>query len=237
VSAPHFLVASLEAAPLMLPREASHHAVRALRMRAGEVITLTDGAGGRVDGIVAEADPDALRVEVTARTTISRPHPRLTVAFALTKGAKPEFTVEKLTELGIDRIIPWSAIRSVVAWDEAKRHAHGERMRATAIAALQQSRRCWLPEVLDPLPDRAALADVIGGDEVIALDADAHEPLPSRFAAPTTLVIGPEGGLTEEELDAFPQRARINDGVLRAETAALAAAALLAARRIMASGA
>ena len=237
MSAPHFLVDReiLTGSAYRLAPETSHHAIRVLRMRVGDEITLTSGTehGWFIVGRIIDADPTGVLVEEV--TTIRHPkrEPRITVAFALTKGAKPEFTVEKLTELGVDRIIPWNSARSIVDWDERKRAQHGDRMRATAISALQQSRRAHLPEVLDPVPSLATLRTLLEGDTVITFDRDATDELPADFERPTTLVIGPEGGLTDEELRAFagPVVRILDDGVLRAETAAIAAAALVLDRR------
>lgn len=217
----------------MLDATTSHHAVRVLRIRAGEPVSLTDGAGTFVTGRLADPDPTGATIEETERRRVPRPAPPVTVAFALTKGDKPEFVVEKLTELGVDRIVAWASARSIVSWDARKRAHHGERMRATAIAALQQSRRAHLPEVLDPLPDLAALRAVLDGDLVLALDRDASDELPATLPQATTLVIGPEGGLTDDELRAFggPVVRILGDGVLRAETAAIAAATLAIDRR------
>lgn len=237
MSAPHFLVDGevLVGSPFRLGPETSHHAVRVLRMRVDDEITLTDGTGSGwfIVGRIVDADPAAVLVQEVTRERHPKREPRITVAFALTKGTKPEFTVEKLTELGVDRIIPWNSARSIVDWDERKRAQHGERMRATAVSALQQSRRAHLPEVLDPVPNLAALRALLEGDVIVTFDRDATEELSASFEQPTTLVIGPEGGLTDEELRAFagPVVRILGDGVLRAETAAIAAATLVLDRR------
>lgn len=217
----------------MLSKQASHHAVRALRMRVGEAITATDGKGGLLKGTVADANPAGLVVAGGLRTVVAHRRPRVSVAFALTKGSKPEFVVEKLTELGVQRIIPWISKRSVVIWDEAKRRRNGERLRAVSANALEQSRRAWLPEVVDPLEGLSQLQSLLEGEQVIVCDADTTESFPDAIAADTTLIIGPEGGLTDEELAAFRATGgrivQINDGVLRAETAAVAAAVRIVA--------
>lgn len=233
MSDPHFLVDSVADATIRLDPSASHHAIRVLRIRVGDPVTLATGSDGTfASGVVVDADAAGMVVEVRSRREVPRPQPRITVAFALTKGAKPEFTVEKLTELGVDRIIPWASARSVVEWDATKRARHGDRMRATAIGAVQQSRRAWLPEVLDPVTGTDELLERIGDDEILVLDRDGDEPLPEALEHAVTLVIGPEGGLTTEEMRALGGHVVcMLDGVLRAETAAIAAAALVADRR------
>jgi len=141
------------------------------------------------------------------------------VGFALIKGGRPELVVQKLTELGVDRILPLATERSVVRWDEAKVASQYERMVRVAREAGMQSRRVRLPEVTPVAPVLslfdAAMAEP-GGE---ALDADVD-----------VLLVGPEGGWTPEELR---ERRRINLGstILRAETAAIVAGVLLVALR------
>ena len=213
-SAAHVVVASL-AAPVLDDGDV-HHLARALRLRPGEVVTATDGAGSwrscRWTGTGVEADGPVVAEP--------RPAPALTVGFAPVKGDRPEWTVQKLTELGVDRIVVVCAARSVVRWEGPRAAAALDRLRRVAREATMQSRRCWLPEVtgvLTPaaLPD-AALAEP-GGD-------------PPTLVRPAVLV-GPEGGWTPEELAAAPATVGLGALVLRAETAAVAAAVLLGALR------
>jgi 16S rRNA (uracil1498-N3)-methyltransferase len=175
------------------------------------------------------------------------PQPVLTVGFALTKGGHPEWAVQKLTETGVDRIVVMTAQRSVARWAPANAGRQLERLREVARQAAMQSRRCWLPIVEGPLP-LAGLLPVEGfvpvdsagragwaGDEApsagsVALAVPGGAPL--TLATPTVLV-GPEGGWTDDELAAVPVARHVSLGphVLRAETAAMAAGVLLAALR------
>ena len=141
------------------------------------------------------------------------------VGFALIKGGRPELVVQKLTELGVDHILPLAAERSVVRWDEAKVASQYERMVRVAREAGMQSRRARLPEVAPVAPVESLLNAAMAepGGEVLDTDVDV-------------LLVGPEGGWTPEELR---ERRRISLGstILRAETAAIVAGVLLVALR------
>ena len=213
----HVFVDSLEA--LELDDDDRHHLVRVLRVRDGEAVTASDGRGSwracewRGDRLVAAGD-----VVVEAA-----PVPPVTVAFALTKGEKPELTVQKLTEVGVDRIVPFAAARSVVRWDEAKAARNVERLRRVAREAAMQSRRAFLPTVDDVTTFDGAAA--LPG----ACLADAGGEPPS-LDRPTVLV-GPEGGWSDEERAAGVPVVALGPHVLRAETAAIVAGALVVALR------
>jgi 16S rRNA (uracil1498-N3)-methyltransferase len=194
-----------------------HHLARVLRLRTGDELTVSDGRGRwrwcRFG--------DALH-PVGAVAVDERPQPALTVGFALVKGAKPELVVQKLTELGIDRIVPFVATRSVVRWDDVKADRAHERLDAVAREAAMQSRRTWLPRV-EPVATFAALA--VEGAALCHRDG-----APPSLATPT-LLVGPEGGWAPEELAAGLPTVALGPTVLRSETAAIAAASLLTALR------
>jgi 16S rRNA (uracil1498-N3)-methyltransferase len=198
----------------------AHHVGRVLRCRPGAELTLADGAGAwraaRYEGGAAVLATGEVVHEPV-------PAPLITVAFALTKGDKPELVVQKLTELGADRIIGFAAARSVVQWDDAKAARNVERWRAVAREAAQQCRRARLP-VIEPVTTFAELVGRAGA----SLAAPGGDP-PS-LATPLVLV-GPEGGWTAEELAAPIGRVALGDHVLRAETAAIAACSVLGALR------
>ena len=200
-----------------------HHLDRALRLRAGEIVTASDGVGGvRMCRWVAGGalEPDG---EVSTEAPRS---PSIGVGFALVKSEKPEWIVQKLTELGVDRILPFAAARSVVQWDGPKASRNLERLRRVSVEAAMQSRQRWLPVVEPVRPFAAVLAD--GG--VVLADADPAAS-PPALDRPTVLV-GPEGGWSDEERAAADGRfVRFGASVLRAETAAIAAAVLLSGLR------
>ena len=212
----HVFVVDVES-PELAPDD-RHHLERVLRLRPGDELTVADGAGRwrtcRFGPVVA-ADGE---VEVEAR-----PVPAITLAFALTKGERPEWTVQKLTEVGVDRIVPFLSDRSIVRWDVAKAARNAERLRRVAREAAMQSRQAFLPVV----EDVARFGDVVTrkGAALASLDGDAPN------LARTCLLVGPEGGWTDHELARAPARITLGPTVLRAETAAVAGAVLLTGLR------
>ncbi len=195
--------------------------VRVLRLRPGEVVTASDGVGGWrscVFGAGGSLEP-VEEVSVSAR-----PVPAVTVAFALTKGDRPEWTVQKLVEVGVDRIVPMTTVHTVVRWEGEKATRQITRLRAVARGAAMQSRRRWLP-VVDETADFAAVA-ARSGVALAQMDGAAGPSL-----AQPTILIGPEGGWDEAELACCQATVTLGPTVLRAETAALAAGLLLCGLR------
>jgi 16S rRNA (uracil1498-N3)-methyltransferase len=201
-------------------------------VRAGQTITAADGYGRwRVFTI---ATSERGRVELQAVSPLAREPlllPRLTVACSLTKGEKPELVVQKLTELGADRVLLVEAARSVVRWDDTKAAAAVDRLQRVAREAGAQSRRARVPVVDGPVPV-TDLAD-LPGLVVAAVDGGDAATLPVPGEGEWVVAVGPEGGFAPDELTAMGQAPRLALGpfVLRAETAAIAACAALQARR------
>jgi 16S rRNA (uracil1498-N3)-methyltransferase len=214
----HVFVGDLDAP--VLDGADHHHLVRVLRLVPGTDVTAGDGAGGwRACRLT-----DGPALEIAGPSVGEpRPEPPITVAFALVKGERPELAVQKLTELGVDRIAPFVAGRSVVRWEPARADRQVERWRAIARQAAMQCRRTWLPEVA-PAASFAAVAALPG-----AVLADAAGG-PPTLARPVVLV-GPEGGWTPDERASGPPTVRLGAHVLRAETAAITAGAILTALR------
>ncbi len=188
-----------------------HHLDRSLRLRPGDALTVGDGQGrwrAVRFGIDLEADGP---IGSVARRTVP-----VTVAFSPVKGDRSDLVVQKLTELGIDRIVPVTTERSVVRWDDARAAKHRQRHTRIVREAAMQSRTLWLPRVelltaFEPFVaehDDAVLADPMGGV--------CHHP-------PSTVMIGPEGGFSSAELAGRATMA-LPGGVLRTETAAITAA-------------
>jgi 16S rRNA (uracil1498-N3)-methyltransferase len=195
-----------------------HHLARVLRLRTGDPLNVSDGAGGwRPCRFGDELEPTG-PVEV-----LERPAPPITIAFAVMKGGRPEWAVQKLTELGVDHIRPFTAARSVVRWDDRRAEANLVRMTRVAREAAMQCRRVWLPEI-SPL---ATFADVAALPGAGLADRGGAAP---TLAHPCILV-GPEGGWDPAERAVPLPVVSLGPQVLRAETAALAAAVLLAADR------
>ena len=217
---PLVFVADLHAP--VLTTEDEHHLGRVLRLRAGDALVVGDGAGRWRPATFGPSLEPTGAVEQALP-----PSPPIGVAFGLTKGDKPELVVQKLTELGVDRIVPFRAARSVVQWDEAKADKATLRWRAVARAAAMQCHRPWLPQV-DPVTELA----VVLAERGVALADRGGRPL--GLDTPV-VVVGPEGGWAPEERATAARlgvaSVVVGDHVLRAETAAVTVAALLAALR------
>lgn len=217
---PFVLVDDLEA-PVLADAD-RHHLERVLRLRAGDLFVLGDGRGAW--------RPARLGAVVTVTGDLERaprPRPAVAVGFALVKGDKPEVVVQKLTELGVDRIVPFRADRSVVRWDAERAAKAHTRLVAVARAATMQCHRPWLPAVAPVAELRDLLAEpgVAIADRAGAALADDHR----------VVLVGPEGGWTPEEramaVEAGARCVAVNRHVLRAETAAIAVGVLLTGMR------
>ncbi len=223
-----------------LSGDEAHHAVAVRRTRVGERLSLTDGAGAVVTGVVASTGRHELAVSVEERRDDPAPAPELVVVQALPKGGRGELAVEVLTEIGAARIVPWSAARCVAHW-RGERAAKGlARWRTSAREAAKQSRRSWFPEVA-PLASTDDVADLVRGVGVaVVLHEAADGPLAGvglpepGEPGPVVVVVGPEGGVTPEELqvlgEAGARPVRLGAEVLRTSTAGVAACAAILAR-------
>lgn len=216
-SVPHAFVEDLEQP--RLDDEDRHHLERVLRIRRGDPVTVSDGRGrwrrARYD--------DALRPDGEVHV-VDDPEPAVGVAFALVKGGRSELVVQKLTELGVDRITPFTAARSVVRWDADRAGRHADRLRRVAREAAMQSRRCRLPTVdgVRSWDDVAALPGAARCDRTGTRGPSLAHP---------TLLVGPEGGWDPSETPAQVPVVTLGTTVLRAETAAILAGGLLVALR------
>ncbi len=215
----------------------AHHAVVVRRLRVGERILLTDGMGLMATAEVAETAKRAFTARIVDVTARPEPRPTVTVVQALPKGERGELAVEVLTEIGVARIVPWAAARSVAIWKGERATKSHTKWSATAREAAKQARRAWHPEVLS-LAATADVLELIGSvDVAVVLHEDATEPL-AALALPEDgdllVVVGPEGGLTEEEVAAFVAAGavavRLGSEVLRTSTAGVAAVAALLSR-------
>jgi 16S rRNA (uracil1498-N3)-methyltransferase len=232
---PVFLVppGDLTAGVITLTGPEGHHAAAVRRLRAGERADVSDGAGSLAEGVVTGTGKDYVTLDIRALHTVPPPQPRLTVAQALPKGDRGELAVELMTEIGVDAVIPWAAQRSITKWQADRGAKALAKWRATAREAAKQSRRAWLPEVMDPATT-ASLAKRVSTACAIVLEADApaklHE-LPLPESGEVLLLVGPEGGISPAERatlrDAGAIEARLGPTVLRTSTAGAAAAAIL----------
>lgn len=222
---------------LTLDGPEGHHAVTVSRMRSGQAILLVDGSGWTAMCVVAEVGKRALEAVVEKVTFEPEPAPGFTLIQALAKNDRDVMAVEVATELGVDAVVPWEADRSIVRW-RGDRAAKAERKwRNTLIAATKQARRSRMPS-LGSVADRGDVVARVGAaDLALVLHESATQPLSALDAAalPTSgevvLIVGPEGGISPDELDAFvaagAQSVRLGSTVLRTSTAGSAAIAVL----------
>ena len=240
MTAPFFLVDRerlIGAATVHLDGPEGRHAATVRRLVPGERVVLTDGCGLCVEGLVSLVDRDQLDVVVETRTQDPPPQPRLVVVQALPKGDRGELAVELMTEVGVDVVVPWAASRCVTQWRDGRGEKALTRWKSTAREASKQSRRSWVPDVLDlhtttqvaALLSSAALAVVLHEEATSALSTST---VPEQ--GDVVVVVGPEGGITPEELQALTaagaDTCRLGHTVLRTSTAGTAALAALLSR-------
>lgn len=211
-----------------------HHAVAVRRLGVGEQVMLCDGRGHRGTGTIVETGKRRMAVELHELVAEPRPEPRITVVQALPKGERGELAVEVLTEIGVDTVVPWAASRSIAVWRGPRIEKGHAKWSATAREAGKQARRSWFP-VVAPLASTAEVAELIAASSLaLVLHEDARDPLPAiGEATDVLLVVGPEGGVSAEELETFTRAGarpvRLGAEVLRTSTAGLAASAALLA--------
>lgn len=225
----------------------ARHAGVVQRRRRGERVDVVDGAGVRLTCTIAAVEPGSLVLDVLGRTTEPAPTVRVVLVQALAKGDRDELAIEAATEVGVDEVVPWQAHRSVVVWRGERAAKSRARWTATVRTAAKQARRAWVPQVAHALgtPDltariRAAVAD--GGAALVLHEAaaspwndvDLPAAAPDGRPREVLLVVGPEGGITDDEVAeltaAGALAVRLGPHVLRTSTAGPVAAALVCER-------
>jgi 16S rRNA (uracil1498-N3)-methyltransferase len=218
-----------------------HHAATVRRVAAGERLELADGAGLVWLAEVVAVQAGSLHARLVERRAAQSARPSVTVVQALAKGDRDERAVETMTEVGVDLIVPWQASRSIVRWD-ADRAARGvARWRSTAREAAKQARRPVIPTVSEVASTAQVVtrlretAASVGGLAVV-LHESAAAPLTSVVSAQVAavvVVVGPEGGISDDELTAFEAAGaavcRLGPTVMRTSTAGTVAAAIVMA--------
>ena len=246
----------LASARVELPAEAAHHAVRVLRLSAGAVLEVFDGAGRRASAKVLATDRDRCTVEIDAVivSSVARPALQITLLQGIAAADRMDWIIEKSIELGVAHVIPMTTQRSTVKLDlerAKKRHLHWQRI---AVAACMQCGQDLLPLVNAPVPARSAFADrsadlgqrlildPLAPDSLVktvrslmATDP-ASDPSTDPATDPTglyswVLAVGPESGFDPDEIEAAKRAGfkpvRMGPRVLRTETAGPAAIAAL----------
>lgn len=219
-------------ARLSLTGAEAKHAATVNRTRPGQTVLIGNGRGLVVSGEVVVATGAELAIEVRTVERSDRPSPRIMLVQALAKGDRDELAIQAATELGVDRVVPWSASRSVSRWEGPKVAKGRERWATIVREAAKQSIRAWVPEVggLASTRDVAALA---ADADVLVLEPTGDVPLTALSVGDRdlVLVVGPEGGIDASELDALgaagARLVRLGGTVLRTSTAGPAALAVL----------
>ncbi|KDN85473.1 16S rRNA methyltransferase [Kitasatospora cheerisanensis KCTC 2395] len=232
------LAGAAPGATVRLDGPEGRHAVAVKRLEPGEAVTLADGRGRGADGTVAAVHgKDALDVLVAAVREEAAPAPRITVVQALPKGDRGELAVETMTEAGIDAVVPWAASRCITQWKGERGAKALAKWRATAREAGKQARRLRFPEVHDLMTTRQLLPLLSAASFAAVLHEEGSLPLATAelpSSGEIVLVVGPEGGVSPEEIAAFAEAGagafRLGPSVLRTSTAGVAAGSLLLGR-------
>jgi 16S rRNA (uracil1498-N3)-methyltransferase len=235
VSAPQFFVPPLAAEPsiVVLDRDDSRHALRSLRLRPGEAVSVSDGEGRAGAGTLLREEGGLAVVEVTGVRQVARARPAVAVRVAPPKGDRLRWMVQKLAEIGTDAVWLAPADRSVRTLPDERADAAARRLAAVAREAAMQARQPFLMRVE---PERADTGAAVGRVVLLHVGSDRRlsEVLPAEPPEQITLCIGPEGGFTAAEVAAAEGDgslvASLGPGVLRTETAAVVGAALTLAR-------
>ena len=220
--------------------EEGFHAATVRRIRPGEPLVLSDGAGTLADCVVLSVDKSTLTARVDERRSAPLSHPSVTVVQGIPKSERSELAIELATEAGADDFIAWQASRCVARWDGERAEKGLRRWRAVARSAARQSRRAWIPGVAGPMSTEELggyLGErVSGGALALVLHESADRALgeiPVSTVAAIVLVVGPEGGLSAQEVEALvgvgAVPVRLGPTILRTSTAAAVALGALGA--------
>ncbi|WP_018024495.1 16S rRNA (uracil(1498)-N(3))-methyltransferase [Corynebacterium ulceribovis] len=185
------------------------HAATVKRLKVGEAVQLTDGRDRRATGTISEVrGKTAIAVAVTELADVLRPGPEITVVQAIPKGERGELSVDLMTQAGVDRIVIWQAARCIARWSGPKQEKGRDKWAATAREAAKQARRSWIPEVSGPATTADVKKLIAEVDTALVLHETAATPLtqvPLPESGHIVLIVGPEGGVTEEEIAAFTE--------------------------------
>ena len=219
--------------PVELDADESHHALRVLRLAPGDAVELFDGAGQTAPAVIVGQSGGRVTCQRQSVTVAPRPQPHLTVAVALPKGSRAEDLANQLAQLGVDVLVPLNCEFGVVKIKPNKL----ERLERASLAAAKQCGRPHLMQIADPLNLAQAAEQAAAADHARLLEPDATPWTPAALAADLAnarsvwLLIGPEGGFSDTERATARDHGaagwRLNPHVLRIETAAAAAAAVV----------
>ncbi len=212
-----------------LESDEAHHAIKVMRLKTGEEIKISDGEGNWVSGPISEVGKKNLKIDVTASGIEASKKPELVLVQALTKSDRNKEMLELVTVAGVDRIIPWQAERSISKWQ----FNSYDKWTSSIKEAGKQSRRVNLPKLEKMMSVREITEQISKSDCVLVFHESANEKFSaldiSQNASSVYLVIGPEGGITDTELEIFKSKGgnlvRLGEPVLRSAHAGFAALA------------
>lgn len=211
----------------VLENEEAHHAIKVLRLNTGEVIKISDGVGNWVSGPIVEIAKKELYVSITERGEIQAAKPELVLVQAITKSDRNKEMLELAVEAGVDRIIPWQSERSISKWQSDSE----QKWQVGIKQSCKQARQVKLPQLMQVMSTSEVIKSISEGGFGIVF----HEEASTKFSDLTIpnsqssvyLVIGPEGGISEQELLSFQNNGskvvRLGDTVLRSAHAGFAA--------------
>ncbi len=212
------------------------HAATVRRIGVGEQVLLTDGAGRRADAVVESLGAGELRLRLTEISLQPPPDPRFVLVQALAKGDRDEQAIEAATELGVDEVVPWQAARSIVIWRGERAVRSLRKWESLVQAATKQSRRTRVPVVSEPANQAAVISRIGSAALSLILHEEARQPLAGLelpASGEVVVIVGPEGGISPDELSAFIAAGavpvRLGRHVLRSSSAGPAALAVLSA--------
>lgn len=207
--------------------EAKHAHVK--RIQPGERIMLFDGAGNRAEVTVTRVDASRVEGVVDKHEFVERPTPRVTVVQAIPKSERAELAVDLAVQGGADAIVPWISHRTIARWPANKQAKQVEKWRSQALASAKQARRAWVPQIHEPVTTNQ-LSEMLPAGALV-LHEDATVPLREvDFGEDIWLIVGPEGGIGEDELELLgAQAVKLGPEVLRTATAAFAALSAIGA--------
>lgn len=230
-----------EGIPLAVSSSDLHHIRRVLRLAAGDRVIVADASGHQAVAVLVQVGEAGVTADV-APATETPARPRVVLAAGIARRERMEFTVQKTTELGVAEIWPLAAARCVVRLDDDRAGKRSERWRRIATEAAKQSQRGDVPVVREPLTV-AGLAAEAGAFDVVLVPweeeaatapgvGEALDTARATNASSVLVVVGPEGGFEESEVAAMRAvgalTVSLGDTVLRTETAATVAVALVA---------
>ena len=218
-----------------LAGDEGRHAATVKRTQVGEYVDLCDGQGLRATGVVRATGKDWIDVEIQQVTAEVQPDPRIVVVQALAKGDRAELALEMLTEVGVDVIVPWRAQRSVVKWDNVDKAL--DKWRKTIRESTKQSRRAYVARLESLHTTQEVNLLLSQATQALVLHESASDTL-SGLAIPNTgtvvVVVGPEGGLANEELEAFKAAGaavvKMGASVMRTSTAGAVAVGVISSK-------